>query len=100
MYNKRKFEEALELGVIPDPPVYEGPPFPVEWIPVFAELKSIGRSEFYQAAGTGYKPEKIFEVHAFEFGDHEYVKHDGTIYKVIRTYSNNPEIIELVVSLP
>lgn len=100
MYNNRQFNHTLELGVIPNPPVYEGPPYPTEWITVFAELKSIGRSEFYQAAGTGFKPEKIFEIHSFEFGEHEYVRHDNTVYKIIRTYSDDPDIIELVVSLP
>ena len=100
MYNKRHFDETLELGVIPNPPIYEGPPIPTEWIPVFAELKSVGRTEFYSAAGVGIKPEKIFEIHSFEFGNHEYVRHDGIVYKITRSYSVDSDIIELVVSLP
>ena len=100
MYNKRNFEHILELGIIPSPPIYEGPPYPTEWITVFADLKSVGRTEFYNAVGTGFKPEKIFEVHSFEFDKHEYVRHEETIYKIIRIYSDDPDFIELVVSLP
>ncbi len=100
MYSKRQFNETLELGVIPNPPIFEGPPIPTEWIPVYAELKSVGRTEFYQSAGVGFKPEKIFEVHSFEFGNHEYVRHDGKVYKILRSFSGDPDIIELVVTLP
>jgi len=88
----------LELGVIPNPPIYEGPPIPTVWIEVYADLSSIGRTEFYKSAGTGFTPEKVFTVHSFEYTEHQYVRHNGTVYKIIRTYSDDPEFIELVVS--
>lgn len=68
---------------------------------VFADLRSIGQSEFYQAQGVGLKPEIKFVLADFlEYRNEqkiEYTDFNGftEIYTVLRTYRNNNEL-ELV----
>ena len=68
---------------------------------VFAELRSIGQSEFYQAQEVGLKPEIKFVLADFlEYKNEMIVKYqpygaDEEIYSVLRTYRNNNEL-ELV----
>ena len=68
---------------------------------VFAEVKSIGQSEFYQAEAVGLKPEIKFLIADFaDYQDEKCLKYTpfgGTeeIYTVLRTYRNklNLEIV-------
>ena len=65
---------------------------------VFAEVKSIGMSEFYQAQANGFKPEIKFIIpDYYEYQNEQYIKFadfDGVEneYKVVRTYRNNNEL--------
>lgn len=63
---------------------------------VFAELKSITQSEFYQAQATGLKPEIKFVLPDFlEYQGEKIVKYtefgqtEAEYYTVLRTYRNN-----------
>lgn len=68
---------------------------------IYAEVKSIGQSEFYQAEAVGLKPEIKFVI--ADFADYQnekqlkYTPFGGTeeIYDVLRTYRNklNLEIV-------
>ena len=68
---------------------------------IFAEVKSIGQSEFYQAEAVGLKPEIKFVIADFaDYQDEKKLKYTpfgGTeqIYTVLRTYRNkiNLEIV-------
>ena len=68
---------------------------------VFAELKSIGQSEFYQAQALGLKPEIKFVISDYlDYENEQIVKFadynsDEEEYSVIRTYRNNNQL-ELV----
>lgn len=62
---------------------------------VFCKVKSISRSEFYNASTTGLKPSLVFTVHLFEYNNEEEVEFEGIRYNVIRTYMVNSEEIEL-----
>lgn len=68
---------------------------------VFAELKSIGQSEFYQAQAVGLKPEIKFVLPDFlEYNNEKKLKYtqfnaEEEVYTVLRTYRNNNEL-ELV----
>jgi len=42
------------------------------------------RSEFYQGASAGLKPELTFEINNFEFSNEEYVRFKGKVYTIIR----------------
>ena len=58
--------------------------------------KSIGRNEFYSAAVSDLKPEKIFIIHRYEYNNEKEILFEGKRYSVIRTYSADIEEIELV----
>lgn len=61
---------------------------------VYAKKKSVKRSEFYLAdvGGGDLRPELIFEIHSFEYGDgngneeEEIVVYNNADYRIIRTY--------------
>lgn len=66
---------------------------------VFAELKSIGQSEFYQAQAVGLKPEIKFVLADFlEYQNEKIIKYkafneeEAEVYTVLRTYRNNNEL--------
>ena len=62
---------------------------------VYCGLKSIGRTEFYNAVANGLKPEMVFNINKFEYSGEQLVECEEKRYKVIRTYSENFEEIEL-----
>lgn len=64
---------------------------------VFAELRSIGQKEFYQAQATGLQPELKFVLADYlDYNDEALVEHNGQRYRVLRTYRNGQEL-ELTV---
>jgi SPP1 family predicted phage head-tail adaptor len=65
---------------------------------VFANKKSIRQTEFYQAASTGLKPEIMFEIRSIEYFDEPKLEYENKTYTIIRTYSKNGEILELICS--
>lgn len=64
---------------------------------ILCGLKSVGRTEFYNAALTGLKPELVFVVHGYEYNGEQVIEFEGTRYRVIRTYTTGFEEIELTV---
>ncbi|WP_419877730.1 phage head closure protein [Brevibacillus centrosporus] len=67
---------------------------PIE-TPILCGLKSVGRSEFYNAATAGLRPELVFVIHAYEYNDERLVEFEGKRYNVIRTYETSFEELEL-----
>lgn len=63
---------------------------------VFANKKSVRQSEFYQAMAIGLKPELMFETRKSDYSGQEWLDFESTRYQIIRTYSKNDEIVELV----
>lgn len=64
---------------------------------VFGGLRSVTRSEFYQAATTNYKPELKFVLADYlEYNGESIVKHNDAHYRVIRSFRAGQEL-ELVV---
>lgn len=66
---------------------------------VFAELKSVGQTEFYQAHATGMKPELKFILPDYlEYNGEKLLKYRGygaeeeRTYNVIRTFKNGNEL--------
>lgn len=62
---------------------------------ILCKLKSIGRTEFYNATVAGLKPEIIFVIHGYEYDGQKLVKFEGIQYRVIKTYSVDFEEMEL-----
>ncbi len=52
---------------------------------VYANEFSVSSSEYYNAALTGLRPAKQFEIYSFEYQGEERLKHDGVMYRIIRT---------------
>lgn len=64
---------------------------------VFCRIKSISQSEFYQASASGYKPSIKFQLSdCLEYQEEELAEYKGTMYRIIRTYTNEQDEIELV----
>jgi len=60
---------------------------------VFAQLRSIGQSEFYQAQADGLKPTLKFVLADYlDYQDEKEVVHDGKTYNVLRTYRDHNKI--------
>lgn len=66
---------------------------------VFAELRSVGQSEFYQAQAAGLKPELKFVLADFcDYEDEKRLKYtvfgstEELEYTVVRTYRNNNQL--------
>ncbi len=63
---------------------------------VFAELKSIGQSEFYQAQTAGKKPEIKFKLTDYmDYQGQKYLIHDGVRYSILRTYRTQTNELEI-----
>lgn len=62
---------------------------------VYADLYSVGQSEFYQAAATGLKPEIKFEIMAIEYQNESQLEYNSKIYNIIRTYNKGLDRLEL-----
>ncbi len=59
---------------------------------VFAEELAVFSSEFYNAAVTGLRPEKLFEIYTREYGGEAKLKHNGITYRIIRnSFGKTPE---------
>lgn len=52
---------------------------------VYANEFSVSSNEYYNAAMTGLRPSKSFEVYSFEYNNEEKLKHNGIIYRIIRS---------------
>lgn len=62
----------------------------------FAELKSIGQTEFYQAQTAGMKPELKFELADYsDYSGEKELIYEGIRYKVMRTYKTKINSIEI-----
>lgn len=63
---------------------------------VFAEIKFIGQSEFYQAQTAGKKPEIKFKITDYmDYQGQRYLLHDGVRYSILRTYRTAGNELEI-----
>lgn len=65
---------------------------------VFAEVKSVTRTEFYNAMHAGISAEIAFVINNDEYNDENVVEYDGKSYYVVRTYCTSISDIELICS--
>lgn len=63
---------------------------------ILCTLKSIGRNEFYSAAQAGLRPSITFVIHKYEYEGQKRIRFEGQEYKVLRTYSEDFEELELI----
>ena len=87
-----------ELTLISSTITYDDIGNPIETptkVDILCGLKSIGRTEFYNAAANGLKPTLIFLIHKYEYNGEALIKFESSKYNVIKTYSTGIEEIEL-----
>lgn len=77
---------------------------------VYANKKSVARSEFYQSMQAGITATAVFETRVCDFEEstvtdengvkHEAtrIEHEGKKYNIIRTYSKDGEMLEITCS--
>lgn len=97
-----RWSDVIDLSTVTTTYDDYGSPVDTEvWNTVFANKKSIRQSEFYQAHAVGLKPEIIFEIREVEYTNANKARYggvDGVVYHIIRTFSKNGEVLELVCS--
>lgn len=60
---------------------------------VFAEIRSVGFSEFYTAKSAGIEPSIVFVLADYmEYGNEKIVLFNGRRFRVVRTYSDGQTI--------
>ena len=62
---------------------------------VYAELRSVGRTEFYAAQQAKKRVDKIFRLRVADYRNESIVRHEDTSYDVVRTYRTGSDFIEL-----
>ena len=68
-----------------------------EYKTIFAKKKSISQSEFYEAEKLGLKPSFRFEIYNIEYNNELFARYEGREYKVLKTYKNSMDKIELTL---
>ena len=75
---------------------------PASSVSCWAELKSVGRSEFYKADANGRKTDAIFDVSPIDYDGHQKLVHhaaDGDVeYRVVREFKTKFDSVELTCS--
>lgn len=62
---------------------------------VLCQIRSVSRSEFYQASQSHLRPNIVFIIHAFEYCNETLVEHEGDKYKILKTYLLSNDLLEL-----
>lgn len=66
---------------------------------VWADKKSVTRSEFYAANMAGVKIDAVFAVHAEDYDNQTAVTLGSTNYEVIRAYAKGEGVVELMCAV-
>ena len=63
---------------------------------VMAEIRSVTRSEYYNALNAGVQPELVFKLTADgDYQDEHFLRYGGKKYRIVRTYLTNDGGIEI-----
>lgn len=95
------WKDVIELGNMTETIVHGEPIQTMVYREVFAQRMAVKRSEFYQAANAGLKPELVLMIRSDEFTNDEKVRYpignNGKVYAIIRAYDKG-ETTELTVT--
>lgn len=65
---------------------------------VYCTVRSVGQKEAYQARAVGLNPEIVLIVpQAIDYHDETRCEFEGTEYKILRTYHNDNDAVELTL---
>lgn len=65
--------------------------------PVFVQVNSVTRAEFFEAGRSGLNPEFMFTMFSGDYAGETIVEYAGRTYAVYRTYLGRNDTIELYV---
>lgn len=66
---------------------------------VFAQVRSVGMKESYEALAVGLKPELTFVLaDYYDYDDQEFIEYNSVRYRVLRTYRKTSNELEIVVT--
>lgn len=60
---------------------------------VYANEYSVCFGEYYNAALSGLRPAKMFEIYTFDYRDEAKLRHNSTIYRIIRSQGRGEKTI-------
>jgi len=69
-------------------------------VTVYANKKSVGYNEFFQAKQAGYTERLKFDVFVAEYSGETLAEYEGKRYEILRTYNSEktPDLLELTLS--
>ena len=62
---------------------------------VYAQVRSITQTEWFEAGRNGLKPDIAFRISKFDYDDERLIEWDSKAYRVYRVFSGRNDIIEL-----
>lgn len=66
---------------------------------VFAQVRSVGMKESYEALAVGLKPELTFVLaDYYDYDGQEFIEYNSVRYRVLRTYRKTSNELEIVVT--
>lgn len=66
-------------------------------VPILARVKSVSRSEFFQAKQSRFSCAYTFETNPVNYNGEKLLKYNGETYSIYRTFRMNADSIELYV---
>lgn len=66
---------------------------------VFADVKSVTRSEFYAANASGIKISQVFAVHVEDWNDQTELIYGSKYYDIVRAYRKGEGVVELTCNV-
>jgi hypothetical protein len=91
------WNEVIELGQATETITNWEPIRTYAWTQVFADKRSVKRSERANQMAIGVKPELIFTIRTGEFSDHEKVRYKSKEYFIVSTYEVG-DMLELTLT--
>ncbi len=67
-------------------------------VEVWANRKSVARTEFYASNANGIDLKYVFEIRSEDYNGQKDILHDGKAYEVVRAYQKGEGTIELSCS--
>lgn len=65
---------------------------------IYANVKSVRRTEFYEALRSGITAAVVFDIFAHDYDGQRLIEYDGEVYKVERAYQTKIDRLELTCS--
>ena len=62
---------------------------------VLANVRSVGRADFYAGSQVGLAMSYVFETHPCNYDGEDTLEYDGERYGIVRTYQTSEDVLEI-----